>query len=220
MRPSNKSRSRNKPSTGPIQRRNVGNIIKRVFDSAGPDGKVRGTPQQIIDKYVVLARDAQLYGDRVAAENYQQHAEHYSRLLGEAQRQQQEQRQQQDQQRDEHRPRRDDMNGSDGERGGRSEATASGLTMIDPQDSDDVSGPVDTPESRDDRASKPASAREEGRGPAEAAPEQQPDQPKGQTESEPGPAPKRRARRKPRAEAAEQDSEQAAAPAGQNADAL
>ena len=70
----------------------MGNIVNRVFESAGPDGKVRGTPQQIIDKYQALARDAQVAGDRVAAENYLQHSEHYSRLLGEAQRQQNEQR--------------------------------------------------------------------------------------------------------------------------------
>ena len=97
MRPSNKQRSRNKPGGNGGQhnqqrRPNMGNIINRVFESAGPDGKVRGTPQQIIDKYQLLARDAQLAGDRVAAENYLQHAEHYSRLLGDAQRQQQESR--------------------------------------------------------------------------------------------------------------------------------
>jgi hypothetical protein len=85
MRPSNKSRSRNKSGNNP-NRRNIGNIVNRVFESAGPDGKVRGTPQQIIDKYQVLARDAQVSGDRVAAENHLQHAEHYARLLGEAQR--------------------------------------------------------------------------------------------------------------------------------------
>ena len=96
MRPSNKQRSRNKPGNNGNQhnnqqrRPNMGNIINRVFESAGPDGKVRGTPQQIIDKYQMLARDAQLAGDRVAAESYLQHAEHYSRLLGDAQRQQQE----------------------------------------------------------------------------------------------------------------------------------
>ena len=69
-------------------RRTLGNIINRVFESAGPDGKVRGTPQQIIDKYQALARDAQLAGDRVAAESFLQHSEHYSRMLGEAQAQQ------------------------------------------------------------------------------------------------------------------------------------
>lgn len=80
---SSKSRSRNKNN-----RRSVGNIVNRVFDSSGPEGKVRGTPQQIIDKYLTLARDAQLASDRVAVENFQQHAEHYTRMLGEAQREQ------------------------------------------------------------------------------------------------------------------------------------
>ncbi|GLQ34124.1 nucleoside triphosphate pyrophosphohydrolase [Amylibacter marinus] len=60
--------------------------MNRVFDSSGPEGKVRGTPQQIIDKYQALARDAQLAGDRVAHENFLQHAEHYSRLLSDSQR--------------------------------------------------------------------------------------------------------------------------------------
>jgi hypothetical protein len=58
-----------------------GNVVNRVYDSAGPEGKVRGTPQQIIDKYLSLARDAQTTGDRVMAENFLQHAEHYQRLL-------------------------------------------------------------------------------------------------------------------------------------------
>lgn len=82
MRPSNKSRNRNKNNN---RRGIAGNNINRVFDSAGPEGRVRGTPQQIIDKYISLTYDAQLSGDRVSAENFQQHAEHYSRLLIEAQ---------------------------------------------------------------------------------------------------------------------------------------
>ena len=82
MRPSNKSRNRNKNNN---RRGSAGNNINRVFESAGPEGRVRGTPQQIIDKYLSLTYDSQLSGDRVAAENFQQHAEHYSRLLIEAQ---------------------------------------------------------------------------------------------------------------------------------------
>lgn len=58
-----------------------GNNVNRVYESAGPEGKVRGTPQQIVDKYLSLARDAQTSGDRVTAENFLQHAEHYQRLL-------------------------------------------------------------------------------------------------------------------------------------------
>ncbi len=80
---SSKSRSRNKSNR---QRTTLGNIVNRVFDSSGPEGKVRGTPQQIIDKYLALARDAQLSNDRVAEQAFLQHAEHYTRMLGEAQR--------------------------------------------------------------------------------------------------------------------------------------
>lgn len=72
---SNRSRGRGNRKGG------GGNNINRVYDSAGPEGKVRGTPQQIIDKYLSLARDAQTSGDRVTAENFLQHAEHYQRIL-------------------------------------------------------------------------------------------------------------------------------------------
>ena len=82
MRSSGKSRNKNRNNN---RRPNPGNVINRVFDSAGPEGKVRGTPQQIIDKYQSLAHDSQLSGDRVSAENFQQHSEHYSRILLEAQ---------------------------------------------------------------------------------------------------------------------------------------
>tara|TARA_Y100000589_G_scaffold309709_1_gene327483 strand:- start:156 stop:743 length:588 start_codon:yes stop_codon:yes gene_type:complete len=89
---SSKSRSRSNKN----RNRSVGNIINRVFDSSGPEGKVRGTPQQIIDKYNQLARDSQLSNDRVSTENFQQHAEHYVRLLSEAQREMDTRREQQD----------------------------------------------------------------------------------------------------------------------------
>lgn len=91
MRPSNKPRNRNKNNNN-RRNSNPGNVVNRVFDSSGPEGKVRGTPQQIIDKYQTLARDAQLAGDRIGAENYLQHSEHYSRLLGAAQREMNERR--------------------------------------------------------------------------------------------------------------------------------
>ena len=89
---SSKQRSRNKQN----RNRSVGNVVNRVFDSSGPEGKVRGTPQQIIDKYNQLARDSQLSGDRVATENFQQHAEHYTRMLAEAMREQEARREQQE----------------------------------------------------------------------------------------------------------------------------
>ena len=58
-----------------------GNNPNRAHDSNGPDVRIRGTANQIYDKYVALARDASSSGDRVKAENYQQHAEHYFRVL-------------------------------------------------------------------------------------------------------------------------------------------
>ena len=71
-----------------------GNSLNRVHDSSGPEGKVRGTPQQIVDKYLALARDAQTSGDRVVAENFLQHAEHYQRILTQAMQQQADRREQ------------------------------------------------------------------------------------------------------------------------------
>ena len=85
-----KTRTRSKQN----RNRSVGNVVNRVFDSSGPEGKVRGTPQQIIEKYNQLARDAQLSNDRVAAENFQQHAEHYQRMLGQAMKEQDARREQ------------------------------------------------------------------------------------------------------------------------------
>ena len=61
------------------------NPLTRVYESNGPDVKIRGTPSHIADKYLQLARDAQSSGDPVSAENYLQHAEHYFRLIAAAQ---------------------------------------------------------------------------------------------------------------------------------------
>jgi uncharacterized protein DUF4167 len=63
------------------------NPMSRVFESNGPDVKIRGNPSHIAEKYVQLARDAQSSGDPIAAENYYQHAEHYNRLIAAAQEQ-------------------------------------------------------------------------------------------------------------------------------------
>src|SRR5579859_3724626 len=63
------------------------NPLTRVYESNGPDVKIRGTASHIAEKYVQLARDAQSSGDPVSAENYLQHAEHYFRLIASAQEQ-------------------------------------------------------------------------------------------------------------------------------------
>lgn len=61
------------------------NPLTRVYESNGPDVKIRGTAAHIAEKYVQLARDSQTSGDHVSAENYLQHAEHYFRVIAAAQ---------------------------------------------------------------------------------------------------------------------------------------
>nr|WP_256138049.1 DUF4167 domain-containing protein [Komagataeibacter swingsii] len=71
-------------SNGGSVRHNNGQIPlnrNHVFDSNGPDLRVRGTAQQLFEKYLQLGRDASSTGDRVMAEAYFQHAEHYFRIL-------------------------------------------------------------------------------------------------------------------------------------------
>ena len=60
----------------------------RTFDSSGPEIKIRGSASHVYEKYLQLARDANSSGDRVMAENYLQHAEHYFRIMAAQQAQQ------------------------------------------------------------------------------------------------------------------------------------
>ncbi len=53
----------------------------QVFDSNGPDVRIRGTAHQVTEKYMGLAKDAASSGDKVLAESYLQHAEHYQRVI-------------------------------------------------------------------------------------------------------------------------------------------
>jgi hypothetical protein len=160
---SSKSRSRSKSNRN--NNRSVGNVINRVFDSSGPEGKVRGTPQQIIEKYNQLARDAQLGNDRVATENFQQHAEHYLRLLSEAQKEMEARREQQEK---ENRERQAERDRERGQRQDREQVEATEhpqVAYIDPAEQDqpeiisdetsENSGLVETPE----EAPKPKCAR-------------------------------------------------------------
>ncbi len=61
------------------------NPLTRNFESNGPDVKIRGTAAHIAEKYIALARDAISSGDKIMAENYLQHAEHYNRIIAAAQ---------------------------------------------------------------------------------------------------------------------------------------
>ncbi|WGM38039.1 DUF4167 domain-containing protein [Caulobacter sp. NIBR1757] len=73
-----RQRGRNRNTGNKPQQHNA----NRAYDSNGPEGiKVRGAAQSVFEKYQQLARDATTGGDRVLAENYLQHAEHYFRLI-------------------------------------------------------------------------------------------------------------------------------------------
>jgi hypothetical protein len=152
---SSKSRSRNKNRNA---RPTGGNIINRVFDSSGPDGKVRGTPQQIIEKYNQLHRDAFLSGDRVDAENFAQHAEHYTRLLAEAQREVDAKREEQEEQ---NRQRQAERDRERQERlKAQEEAANDPASMDQPEVSDEAdSGLVETPEAKPQRPRRPRKPR-------------------------------------------------------------
>ena len=76
----NRNRNRNRRPGGGSSGQSSGNGANRVYDSNGPDVKLRGTAQTIAEKYMQLARDAQSSGDTVAAESYFQFADHYYRV--------------------------------------------------------------------------------------------------------------------------------------------
>ncbi|RWD36716.1 DUF4167 domain-containing protein, partial [Mesorhizobium sp.] len=80
-----RGRNNNGGGGGNNNNRKGPNPLTRNYESNGPDVKIRGSAQQIAEKYAALARDAQSSGDRVMAENYLQHAEHYNRIIAAAQ---------------------------------------------------------------------------------------------------------------------------------------
>lgn len=168
--PKNRNRgnkNRNRPSGG--------NVVNRVFDSNGPEGKVRGTPQQIIDKYNQLHRDAVLSGDRVDAENFAQHAEHYQRMLAEAQREIDAKRAEQEEQ---NRQRQAERDRERAERLKSQEESANG-TGEQPdiiEHDDDARGPVETPEDqpKQRRQRRPRKPRGDDQPATDSAPEPDP----------------------------------------------
>ena len=75
-----RQRGRNRKPGGPSNANSAN--PNRSWDSQGPENiKVRGNAQTVYERYQQLARDAGASGDRVLAENYLQHAEHYFRVL-------------------------------------------------------------------------------------------------------------------------------------------
>jgi Domain of unknown function (DUF4167) len=87
MRPGQNKRSRGRNGGGGggggLRHDNRPRLPHRIqtFDSNGPSVKIRGNAYQVFERYIALAREAQASGDRVAAENLYQHAEHYFRIM-------------------------------------------------------------------------------------------------------------------------------------------
>jgi hypothetical protein len=75
-----RGRSNNNNNNNNGRKQNVP-LRLQTLDSSGPNGKLRGNAYQLHEKYLALARDAHSVGDRVAAENFFQHAEHYFRII-------------------------------------------------------------------------------------------------------------------------------------------
>ena len=78
--PNKRSRGRNNGNNPHHNRPRMPHRIQ-TFDSNGPNIKIRGNAYQVFERYVSLAREAAASGDRIAAENLYQHAEHYFRVM-------------------------------------------------------------------------------------------------------------------------------------------
>jgi hypothetical protein len=83
MRPGQNKRNRGRNNGGNHPNNNRPRMPHRIqtFDSNGPSVKIRGNAYQVFERYIALAREAASSGDRIAAENFYQHAEHYFRIM-------------------------------------------------------------------------------------------------------------------------------------------
>ncbi|MDJ0946779.1 MAG: DUF4167 domain-containing protein [Kiloniellales bacterium] len=86
-------------SRGRSNRKHNVPLKHQSFESNGPDVRIRGNAHQVYEKYLAMARDATSTGDRISAEGYYQHAEHYFRIMNDSTDPQSAQRPQQQQQR-------------------------------------------------------------------------------------------------------------------------
>lgn len=151
MRPSNqKSRSRGRG-------RKPQNPMSRNFESNGPDVKIRGNAGHIAEKYSTLARDALSNGDRVIAENYLQHAEHYNRIVAAAQQQSDERAAEIAEKRQ---PEQEEFDEDDSENNNDDnnavEAKSNGKAEVSEDNQKDESAPKERKNSRTRRPKKPA----------------------------------------------------------------
>ena len=155
-----RSRGRNRRSGGTNQ--NSHNNPNRHYESVGPDVKIRGSAQQVLDKYLQYARDAQTSGDRILSEAYYQFAEHYQRIVAKQQEAKERAQQQRQQNRDNRRDDRDDSDSQDKESGTRQEAeveSRSGSRNND--ESPEDTGSKDTKSDSDDGRSETSASDED-----------------------------------------------------------
>lgn len=149
-----RSRGRNNNQNNNNNRRSP-NPLTRSYESNGPDVKIRGNAQTVAEKYLTLARDAQSAGDRVIAENYFQHAEHYNRIIATAQAQQAEQQARREQEQN------DDNQSDDDQSDDTSDASDASDARSDDNDGDNNRAETPrTPKPRAERK-KPAAAKRE-----------------------------------------------------------
>jgi hypothetical protein len=75
-----KQRSRGRNNNGGAGKKHIPSR-NQTYDSNGPDIRIRGNAHQVLERYLAMARDASSQGDRISAENFYQHAEHYFRVI-------------------------------------------------------------------------------------------------------------------------------------------
>lgn len=219
MRPQQNRRMRGRGGGNNNPNRKSPNPLTRSYESNGPDVKIRGTAQQVAEKYTTLARDAQSSGDRVMAENYLQHAEHYNRLIAAAmllQNQQARPREDGDDDRDD----QDDVQARDDQQQGDQSQSNQGNKGGGPQPVIDGTPAEVAHEQAQMPTAKPARAKADGAAKANGSGEHKPSAEAGEEEAAP-----RRARRprRPRAKAGEGEAEGGSAeaqPQGEMAQAV
>lgn len=128
--------------------RKPSNPSNRSYESNGPDVKIRGNANQVYEKYLQYGRDAQTSGDRIAAEAYFQHAEHYFRIMAANAPKDRPQNQQDDQ-----------NNASDDDR--RDDQSENDARSDDRNDSDDNSKSVDALQVVDGEGQEPEEIKSE-----------------------------------------------------------
>ncbi|MEH6693782.1 MAG: DUF4167 domain-containing protein [Hyphomonas sp.] len=140
-----RSRGRNRRSGGNNNNNNHNNP-NRHYESVGPDVKIRGSAQQVLEKYQQYARDAHTSGDRVLSEAYFQFAEHYQRIVAkqmEAKDRQQPQQRNGRDDRDNRRDDRDNRNDSSDDDSGSDDSNEEATVQVTSRSRQD--------ENRDDR---------------------------------------------------------------------